>query len=93
MRFPDDNRRCGHQHESNNRFEDLDEVAESEMPRTDPSSSPEQLALRGEIRDYVQHAIDELPPTLRTVLMLREIEDMSTAEAAEVLEISEDSGI
>jgi RNA polymerase sigma-70 factor (ECF subfamily) len=75
----------------NARFEDLDEIAESDAAHADPRSSPEQLAARGEIREVVHRAIDELPPTLRTVLMLREIEGMSTAEAAEVLDISEEN--
>jgi RNA polymerase sigma-70 factor (ECF subfamily) len=73
------------------RFEDLDRIAASEAGRTDPRSNPEQMVARGEIRDVLKHAIDELPPTLRTVLMLREIDGMSTAEAAEALEISEDN--
>ena len=75
----------------NARFEDLDEIPESENAHADPRSGPEQMAARGEIREVVQRAIDELPPTLRTVLMLREIEGMSTSETAEVLEISEDN--
>ena|SRR5438105_4560014 len=75
----------------NARFEDLDEIAESAAPRSDPARSPEQIAARGEINDVVKQAIDELPPTLRTVVMLREIEGMSSAEAAEILEISEDN--
>ena len=75
----------------NARFEDLDEISESEKAHADPCSSPEQIAVRGEIREMVQRAIDELPPTLRTVLMLRQIEGMSISEAAEVLEISEDN--
>src|SRR5205823_954224 len=78
-------------HRGNARFEDLDEIVESEVPRADPRSSPEQLAARGEAREVVQRAIDELPATLRTVLMLREIEGMSTTEAAEILDISEDN--
>jgi len=75
----------------NARFEDLDEISESEKAHADPCSSPEQIAVRGEIREMVQRAIDELPPTLRTVLMLRQIEGMSISEAAEVLEISQDN--
>jgi len=75
----------------NARFADLDEIPESENAHADPRSGPEQMAARGEIREVVQRAIDELPPTLRTVLMLREIEGMSTSETAEVLEISEDN--
>src|SRR5437868_3424502 len=73
----------------NARFEDLDEIVESVA--TDPRGSPDQVAARGELREAVQRAIDELSPTLRTVLMLREIEGMSTAEAAEVLAISEEN--
>ena len=73
----------------NARFEDLDEIVES--VGTDPRGSPEQVAARGELREAVQRAIDELSPTLRTVLMLREIEGMSTAETAEILGISEDN--
>ena len=69
--------------------EDLDEIVESVA--TDPRGSPDQVAARGELREAVQRAIDELSPTLRTVLMLREIEGMSTAEAAEVLGISEEN--
>jgi RNA polymerase sigma-70 factor (ECF subfamily) len=75
----------------NARFEDLDEIAESEKAHADPFNSPEQMAARDEIREVVQRAIDELPPTLRTVIMLREIEGMSTSETAEVREISEDN--
>lgn len=75
----------------NARFEDLDEIAESRRGQTDPRGSPEQVVARGELREVVRRAIDELPPTLRAVLMLREIEGMSTAEAAEVLDIKEDN--
>jgi RNA polymerase sigma-70 factor, ECF subfamily len=75
----------------NARFEDLDDIPESASPRVDPRSSPEQIAVRNEIREVLQRAIDELPPTLRTVLMLRQIEGMNASEAAEVLDISEDN--
>jgi RNA polymerase sigma-70 factor (ECF subfamily) len=75
----------------NARFEDLDELAGSEVVLTDPRSSPEQVVAHGEMKEFIQRAIDNLSPTLRTVLMLRAIEDLSTAEAAEVLDISEDN--
>jgi RNA polymerase sigma-70 factor, ECF subfamily len=75
----------------NARFEDLDEIVEFDAGHSDSRSNPEQMVARGEIREVVKQAIDELPPTLRTVLMLREIEGLSTAEAAVVLEISEDN--
>lgn len=79
-------------HRENARFEDLDSIPESEpTAQADPRNSPEQMVARGEIRAVLQEAVDELPPTLRLVLMLREIEGMSPAEAAEILEISEDN--
>ena len=77
---------------NNARFDNLDEIAETQAVYADPRrSNPERVAARCEIRDVVKRAIDELPPTLRTVLMIREIEEMSVAEAAEVLDISEDN--
>ncbi len=39
-------------------------------------------------RRLVRAAIDELPPQYRTVLMLRDIEGLSTEEAATLLEIT-----
>ena len=33
MRLPDNNRRCGHQHESNNRFEDTQSKRRNEADR------------------------------------------------------------
>lgn len=50
----------------------------------------EVLAAR-ETRELVREAIDSLPETHRTVLMLRDIEELSTREAAELLELSENA--
>jgi RNA polymerase sigma-70 factor, ECF subfamily len=78
-------------HRENARFVDLDDIPESDVPRVDARRNPEQTAARSEIREVLQRAIDELPPTLRTVFVLREVEGMSASEAAEVLEISDDN--
>jgi RNA polymerase sigma-70 factor (ECF subfamily) len=43
---------------------------------------------REEVRKVVRDAIDEMPEAYRTVLMLRDIEELSTDEAAEALEIT-----
>jgi RNA polymerase sigma-70 factor (ECF subfamily) len=37
----------------------------------------------------MKQAIDDLPPTLRSVFVLRDIEGLSTAETAEALHVSE----
>jgi RNA polymerase sigma-70 factor (ECF subfamily) len=53
-------------------------------------SAEEVLAVR-ETRELVRDAIDSLPETHRTVLLLRDIEELSTREAAELLELSENA--
>jgi RNA polymerase sigma-70 factor (ECF subfamily) len=44
---------------------------------------------RREDRDFVRAAIDRLPETYRTVLLLRDIEELDTAEAARALGVTE----
>jgi RNA polymerase sigma-70 factor (ECF subfamily) len=43
---------------------------------------------RAEVRQAVRQAIEELPDAYRTVLMLRDIEELSTEETAEALQIT-----
>ena len=50
---------------------------------------PEDELMSAEAREYLDQAIDELPTSLRVVFLLREIEGLSTQEAAEVLNLSE----
>jgi RNA polymerase sigma-70 factor (ECF subfamily) len=57
--------------------------------RTD-TPDPERQALTGELRSALEGAIDELPPRYRTVFVLRELEGLSTGEAAEILGVRED---
>jgi len=56
----------------------------------DWSALPEDQALRAEVQRVVRQAISELPDIYKTVLLLRDIEGLSTTEAAEVLEVSEE---
>lgn len=51
----------------------------------DWSASAEEEMLCGEIQDHVRRAIDMLPPHYRAVVMLRDIEELSNEEAAEIL--------
>lgn len=46
------------------------------------------LIQRRQTRDLVRKSIDRLPETYRTVLLLRDIEELDTEETARVLEIS-----
>lgn len=50
--------------------------------------SPEQILGRNELRELVHRAIDRLPPSHRSVLLLRDIEGLDGAETAARLEIS-----
>ncbi len=50
--------------------------------------APDDHAMNSEIRDVLEKAIAELPETLRTVFILREIEGYSTEETANMLGIS-----
>ncbi|MFV9503499.1 MAG: RNA polymerase sigma factor [Oscillochloridaceae bacterium umkhey_bin13] len=73
---------------------DLDAVAESLQPDELPrqfehwSPDPARLALNGELRTQIERAIAGLPEPLRVVVILRDIEDLSTEETAEQLGIS-----
>ena len=48
----------------------------------------DEVLERKETRELVRGAIDRLPETYRTVLVLRDIEELSTQEVADVLEIT-----
>jgi RNA polymerase sigma-70 factor, ECF subfamily len=43
------------------------------------------------LRDTLSHAIGRLPEIYRSVVLLRDVEELTTEEAAEILEISPDS--
>jgi RNA polymerase sigma-70 factor, ECF subfamily len=51
------------------------------------AESPNDAAFRAEIRRLLEHRIDELPLPMRTVLIMRDVEDMSVQETAESLGI------
>ena len=46
--------------------------------------------LRSELRNVLQEAISELPEIYKSVLLLRDVEELSTEESAQVLDVSED---
>jgi RNA polymerase sigma-70 factor (ECF subfamily) len=55
-----------------------------------PQSSPEEHASSRELGRLLESVLDGLPQLYRTVIMLREVEGLSTAETAEALGVSED---
>lgn len=68
--------------------EDLPDQTENLM---EPAPTPEDVASSRETARLVERAIDRLPSIHRTVLMLRDIQQLSTEETASILQVSEDA--
>lgn len=70
----------------------MDEVPEAadDVMRS-PSEGPEERAVARESMRLVERAVDELPALYRTAFMLREVEQLSTAETAASLGITEEA--
>ena len=72
------------------------DVFDEESPNVEPfiapgaSDNPEWHAFNGELRGLLEEAIDALPNGMREVFVLREVEGVSTADAADCLDVSED---
>jgi RNA polymerase sigma-70 factor (ECF subfamily) len=62
-----------------------------EMMPTSTGPDPETETLGGEMRSLLEAAVGALPETYRTVFMLRHVEELSTAETAELLELTEEA--
>jgi RNA polymerase sigma-70 factor, ECF subfamily len=58
------------------------------IPSEPWDESAEAIMQRKELRKLVREAIDKLPETYRTVLLLRDIEELSTEETARLLGIN-----
>ena len=63
---------------------------EAEPVTAASTPDPESEASDREMRSHIEAAIEALPPDYRTVFVLREIEELSTRETAQSLEVSED---
>ena len=57
-----------------------------EIPTSD--TTPERWAVASELGDKLQEGISQLPEDLRTVVVLRDVEELSNSEAAEILQIT-----
>ena len=69
---------------------DLENPSTLEFPTPMASTpDPERLALSREIGALMETAIDRLPDGAREVFILRQVEGLSTAEVADVLEVGE----
>jgi RNA polymerase sigma-70 factor, ECF subfamily len=70
------------------------EMSMDELPPTvevaDTAEAPDLSMLGSELRAVVDRAIAELPPAYRAVVLLRELEELSTEETAQILDVSTD---
>jgi RNA polymerase sigma-70 factor, ECF subfamily len=66
------------------------QVAEDMLPREVPdwAPNPEELYRASELQEILIKTLDELKPILRTVFVLRDIEELSVDQTAEVLALS-----
>lgn len=68
-------------------IEHLSPAKEGSMSAND--RGPEQLAIQRDLQSVLETAVAALPESFRSVLVLRDVEGLSTAETAESLGISE----
>ena len=75
----------------------LDELMPSKDSRdgtkleiADWSQLPEDLVLKKEMKNELQAAIRTLPDIYRSVILLRDMEQLSTIETAQILDVTED---
>lgn len=75
----------------------LDQLEDSEADygvganMVETSPDPEQITTRTELRELLEEAILDLPGRYRAVLMLRDVEELSTAETADALSLTEEN--
>jgi RNA polymerase sigma-70 factor, ECF subfamily len=61
---------------------------ELQLP-TSPADEPSRQAENNELRQALSRALAQLPPPLRTAIVLRDVEGLSTQEAAEIAGIGQ----
>ena len=76
------------------RFEDWDDMNENqqnEIGATPLRSNPESETASVEMSKILEQAIENLPERYRAVVMMRDVQDMTTAETAECLSLTEEN--
>lgn len=72
-------------------IDDTEWEGEGAMNPIEGAPDPEQSASISELGDLLEEALLDLPQPLRVVVMLRDVEEMSTAETAAVLDLTEEN--
>ena len=68
----------------------IPETEEEAMAERGNWASPEETFAGRELATLIERAVDALPDIYRSVFMMRQIENLSTAETAAILDISEE---
>ena len=66
----------------------LTQTGLDDMEIVDWAASPEKDAINSELRDKLQEGINQLEPDLRTAVVLRDVNGLSNAEVAEIVDIT-----
>lgn len=72
-------------------LEDGNENGETSMNIVETAPDPEQSATRTELGQMLETVVLGLPEAYRAVVMLRDVEEMTTAETAAALELTEEN--
>lgn len=72
-------------------LDENDEMAGGFMSSTETAPDPESKASIGELTELLEMALLALPEQYRAVVMLRDIEEMTTSETAAALELTEEN--
>jgi RNA polymerase sigma-70 factor (ECF subfamily) len=75
----------------NQQFEDTGNEGDTPVKMVDISPDPEQSASRAELNQFLEQALLGLPLQYRAVVMLRDVEDLSTSETASALDLTEEN--
>jgi RNA polymerase sigma-70 factor (ECF subfamily) len=67
------------------------DMGEGDMELRSRTPDPERQAFAGEVRRALESSLDSLPAIYRSAFILRDVEGLSTAEAAECLSVTEDT--
>jgi len=80
-------RAAGRRHEVNvdQMLPTFDETGHHARPVARWDGAPDEAAIKGELREKVRQCIDLLPEAHRSVLLLRDIEELDTEESARLL--------
>ena len=80
-----------HKAERIEEWDAMNENRRSTIGASRETPDPEAEAASGELNRLLERSIESLPEAYRAVVMLRDVEEMSTSETAECLAITEDN--